>query len=289
MKPIKLPFGKKKDEPQADDEYVTLDTAELKKIHPTLADLVDDQPEPDAGQPADQATKTVGVVPSRTASETPQDLTKKIDVLDAHIEQLAAQKPAADPAAAVAPQTEQDEPLEDDEEYEYVTPHYTAYGVLTGLIAMAIGALVVFFLSRNALSASIRQGYIDKGYVMTKDAIATSQDIVSGKTAYVNGQLVTGTYVDIDTSMATAAASDILAGKTAYVNGVKVTGTMPSFVGTNYSASQIGAGTATVKVVAGTYISGDIILPGSATLLDKNIREGVTIFGVTGTYVAKQP
>ena len=36
---------------------------------------------------------------------------------------------------------------------------------------------------------------------------------------------------------------------------------------------------------AGVYMSGDIILKGEANLKPENIKEGVTIFGVKGTYV----
>ena len=58
---------------------------------------------------------------------------------------------------------------------------------------------------------------------------ADSGDIVSGQTAWVNGEQITGTLEPgSQTGDATATANDILDGETAYVATGKVTGTMPN-------------------------------------------------------------
>ncbi len=83
---------------------------------------------------------------------------------------------------------------------------------------------------------------------------AKASDILSGKTAYVNGAKLTGTYVAqslVDmTSDATATTSDILSGKTAYVNGSKITGTIVTKTNSDLSVSAN-----TVTVPAGYYVS----------------------------------
>lgn len=116
----------------------------------------------------------------------------------------------------------------------------------------------------------------------TSDANATAADILNTKTAYVNGIKITGTYVPLDTSDANAVATDILAGKTAYVNGVKVTGSI-----TSQEAQTIIPTTAAQTIEAGKYLAGAITINGDANLLAENIKSGVTIFGVAGTYTGE--
>ena len=84
---------------------------------------------------------------------------------------------------------------------------------------------------------------------------------------------------NVDTSDATATANDILQGKTAYVNDTKLTGTIVSKEAQTYTPT-----TTTQTIHAGQYLSGAQSIAGDANLLAENIKSGVTIFGVVGTY-----
>ena len=69
---------------------------------------------------------------------------------------------------------------------------------------------------------------------------ATAADVASGKTfTSTAGLKVTGTRVYLDTSNATATAGDIAHGKTAYVNGEKITGSIASLVNARGEAGVI--------------------------------------------------
>ena len=123
---------------------------------------------------------------------------------------------------------------------------------------------------------------------LTVDDVAAS-DVLSGKKFHLpSGEPKTGTCpYDADTSDATAVAAEILATKTAYKNGSKLTGTMPNN----------GAVTGTISTKAGQYTvpqgyhdgSGKVSISSTeqAKIIAGNIKSGVQILGVTGSYTGE--
>lgn len=120
---------------------------------------------------------------------------------------------------------------------------------------------------------------------LTGDTI-TAANLQSGVTAHdKSGAPITGTNTnDSDTSDDTAAVGEILSGKTAHARGAQLTGTMPN----NGSVS------GTINTKAGTYTvpqgyhdgSGSVAIDSTeqAKIVSGNIKAGVTLLGVEGSY-----
>lgn len=119
---------------------------------------------------------------------------------------------------------------------------------------------------------------------LTGDTI-TPEKVLSGYKAHdKSGAPITGTCTfDADTSDATALDSEILSGKSAYVSGNKVTGAMTNNGGVTGSIStKDGEYTIPQGYHDG---SGKVALDATekAKLVAENIRKDVSLFGITGT------
>ena len=133
--------------------------------------------------------------------------------------------------------------------------------------------------------------YVNKVVVGAEVKLDLSQDTISpdklekGITAHdKSGAPIVGTStLDVDSSDATAAVAEILKGKTAYARGTKLTGTMPD---NGAVAGKIAAVAEKYTIPTGFHDgSGTVQIDATeqAKIIAKNIREGITILGVTGT------
>lgn len=118
---------------------------------------------------------------------------------------------------------------------------------------------------------------------LTNDTVAPS-NLLKGFTAHgPDGEPVTGACeFDADTSDATASAAEILKGKTAYKNGQKLTGSMPNNGAVN---GTISTKDGTYTVPQGFHDgSGKVAIDAAekSKLIPENIREGITVLGVVG-------
>lgn len=123
---------------------------------------------------------------------------------------------------------------------------------------------------------------------LTGDDVAAS-DVLSGKKFHLpSGAPGTGTCTyDADTSDADAVAAEILSGKTAYKNGEKLTGTMPN---RGAQESGITAKAQQVAIQQGYHDGSGYVQIDSteqAKIIAENIKDGVEILGVTGAYTGE--
>lgn len=119
---------------------------------------------------------------------------------------------------------------------------------------------------------------------LTADTV-TPDKILTSYTAHdKSGAIITGTCdFDVNSNDATVSVAEILSGQTAYARGAKITGSMPNNGSVKLEISEVDDA---ISIPQGYHDgSGTVSLLSDekAKLIASNIKQGITILGVTGT------
>lgn len=119
---------------------------------------------------------------------------------------------------------------------------------------------------------------------LTADTV-TADKILTSYTAHdASGASITGTCsYDVNSQDATVKVAEILDGKTAYARGTKLTGTMPNNGAVSLTISSLDD---SINIAQGYHDGAgtvSILSTEKAKIIASNIKQGISILGVTGT------
>ena len=161
--------------------------------------------------------------------------------------------------------------------YSPVAGRVTDTAAKSATLQLTVKAAATITPGTEAQTISAGQ-FLTGAQTISGDSNLVASNIKDGITIFG----VTGEYEGeggTDTSDATAVAGDILSGKTAYVSTGKVTGSITTKAAATYTP-----GTTDQTISAGQYLGGVQTISGDANLVAGNIKNGVSIFGVQGSY-----
>ena len=180
----------------------------------------------------------------------------------------------------------------------YVSPGYIKKGK-NYVIGNSLGESI--YTPSNSDQIISSGNYLIGNQIIKGDTDLISQNIKSGVSIFgVDGNF---------TSDANATSNDILKGKTSYVNGKKLTGTIESIspvvnsnsvtitkgyiskeetitIGNTVNGKTIVPSTESQKIEKGSYLNGDVIVSGDTSLVSENIKHGISIFNTSGSFTS---
>lgn len=126
--------------------------------------------------------------------------------------------------------------------------------------------------------------------VDTSDATAAADDILLGKTAYVNGEKVTGEipngqlkepFLNISSNGLILAQQNVIPG---YISETAVASAPSTDMQLSTQSSKVWTPTTQNQTIASqTFLTGTQTIKGDSNLVASNIKQGVTIFGIMGS------
>lgn len=144
---------------------------------------------------------------------------------------------------------------------------------------IAVNTSITSFINTNNFPTFARTPDLKKYFFYVSSTLLNKDVVLPGDNQILTSMQI-GEKVYSDTSSANVTSDNVLEDKIAYGQSGKITGAMPNNGELNYIPST------TQQTIPAGYTSGGSVL-GDSNLLAENIKSGVTIFGITGTYTGE--